>query len=236
VTKPRETSADSTRAQIIRAASRQFATNSYSSVNLDEILADAKVTRGALYFHFRSKHALAEAILDERARMTRSALVELINRRMSGLETIVDMVYLVGAQEFGTELGRAGLNLMDCLGRIEGVQSRRLNEWVTAMAAVVERAAEEGDINADLDAEDVARLIIAVYAGTRLTTDMADARYDLRRESSSSSQFLHHMAKNWNLVLPAIANPERLGYLNEFIRRRTAHALREWKQTEAPSS
>ena len=225
VTKPRDTSADSTRAQIIRAAARQFATNSYSSVNLDEILADAKVTRGALYFHFRSKHALAEAILDERARMTRSALVELINRRMSGLETIVDMVYLVGAQEFGTELGRAGLNLMDCLGRIEGVQSRRLNEWVTAMAAVVERAAEEGDINADLDAEDVARLIIAVYAGTRLTTDMADAR-----------QFLHHMAKNWNLVLPAIANPERLGYLNEFIRRRTAHALREWKQTEAPSS
>ena len=165
------------------------------------------------------------AILDERARMTRSALVELINRRMSGLETIVDMVYLVGTQEFGTELGRAGLNLMDCIGRIEGVQSRLLNEWVTAMAAVVERAAEEGDINADLDAEDVARLIIAVYAGTRLTTDMADAR-----------QFLHHMAKNWNLILPAIANPERLGYLNEFIRRRTAHALREWKQTEAPPS
>ncbi len=225
VTKPGETSADSTRAQIIRAACRQFATNAYSAVSLDDILADAEVTKGALYFHFRSKHALAEAIIDARVDAMRSALTDLLSRRMSGLENIIDMVYLVGAQEFNTELGRAGLNLMDGIGRIEGMQSARVGEWTAAMTAVVQRAVEEGDIRADLDAEDVARLIIAVYTGTRVLTDVTDA-----------PQFLHHMAKNWDLVLPAIVNPERLGYLTEFIRRRTAHALREWKRAEAPSS
>ena len=63
-----DTSADTTRAQIPRAACHEFAVKAYSSVSLDDILADAEVTKGAMYFHFRSKHALAEAIIDDRAR------------------------------------------------------------------------------------------------------------------------------------------------------------------------
>ncbi len=58
--------ADTTRVQILRAASHQFARKSYSLVSLDDILADAEVTKGAMYFHFRSKYALASAIIEYR--------------------------------------------------------------------------------------------------------------------------------------------------------------------------
>ena len=58
--------ADTTRVQILRAASRQFARKSYSLVSLDDILADAEVTKGAMYFHFPSKYALASAIIEYR--------------------------------------------------------------------------------------------------------------------------------------------------------------------------
>ena len=56
--------ADVTRLQILLAASREFARESYSQVSLDDILARAEVTKGAMYFHFRSKHELALAIID----------------------------------------------------------------------------------------------------------------------------------------------------------------------------
>ena len=59
--------ADTTRLQILRAASHQFAHKAYSLVSLDDILADAEVTKGAMYFHFRSKYALASAIIEHRA-------------------------------------------------------------------------------------------------------------------------------------------------------------------------
>ena len=225
VTEPSDTSVDSTRAQIIRAAAHQFAVNAYSSVSLDDIVADAGVTKGALYFHFRSKRALADAVVEERVQSSQAAVAELIKRRMSGLETMVDAVYLVAVQEFGTELGRASVNLLDSAGRIEGKQARRLNEWITGMTPVVQRAIAEGDVSPDLDAGDVARMIITLYAGTRVATELDD-----------TEQFLHHMAKNWALILPAIANPQRLDYLSEFIRRRTAHALRDWKQAESGKS
>jgi TetR/AcrR family transcriptional regulator, transcriptional repressor for nem operon len=214
VTELSQKSADSTRAQILRAACRRFATNPYSSVSLDDILAEAEVTKGAMYFHFRNKHALAQAIIDERTEMTRSSIVELLGRKLSGLETIIDIIYLVAAQDYTTDVGRAGLNLMDSVGRIEGVQAQRLSEWVKAMAKVVQRAAEQGDIADGLDPEDVARLLISLYTGTRLTS-----------EFNNSEQFLHNMEKNWLLVLPAFTNADRLGYFTQFVRRRTAHAL-----------
>ncbi len=222
VTDPSDTPADSTRAQIIRAAAHQFAVNAYSSVSLDDIVAAAGVTKGALYFHFPSKRALAEALIDERAKSSEAAVIDLINRRMSGLETLIDTIYLVAAQEFGTELGRASVNLLDSSGRIEGKAARRLNQWVAGMTPVVQRAIDEGDLLPNLDAADVARLIITLYAGTRSTTDLTD-----------TEQFLPHMAKSWNLILPAIVNPERLAYLTEFIRRRTAHVQRDWSRIES---
>jgi len=221
VTELSQKSVDSTRALILRAACRQFAAKAYSSVSLDDILAEAEVTKGAIYFHFRSKHALAEAIIDERTEITRSSIAELLSRKLSGLETIIDIIYLVAAQDYGTDVGRAGLNLMDSMGRIEGVQSRRLDEWVKAMAKVVARAAEEGDIAEGLDPEDVARLLISLYTGTRLTTRLND-----------SEQFLTTMEKTWALILPTFANPDRLGYFMQFIKRRTSHALSNWNRLE----
>jgi TetR/AcrR family transcriptional regulator, transcriptional repressor for nem operon len=56
---------DTTRDQILRAAAHQFAQRPYYAVGLDDILAEAQLTKGAMYFHFRSKHALALAIVDE---------------------------------------------------------------------------------------------------------------------------------------------------------------------------
>lgn len=210
-------SIDKTRTQILRAACREFAAKAYSSVSLDDILASAEVTKGAMYFHFRSKHALAEAVIAERTAMTRASIIEIMSRRLSGLETSIDIVYLLAAQDYTTEVGRAGLNLMDSVGRIEGVQAERLGESVKTMSQAVVRAVGEGDIVAGSAPEDVARLIIAVYTGTRLTTELNNAE-----------QFLRNMEKNWSFILPGFTAPDRIKYFNQFIRRRTVQAIKNW--------
>ena len=101
--------ADTTRHQILRAASHQFAHKPYSSVSLDDILAEAEVTKGAMYFHFRSKHALAVAIVEHRADMAHVAVDELLARSSPRLETLIDISYFVAAEDIGDESARAGL-------------------------------------------------------------------------------------------------------------------------------
>ncbi|MCZ6508759.1 MAG: TetR/AcrR family transcriptional regulator, partial [Acidobacteria bacterium] len=59
-----------TRDAILQAATREIHTNGFRSAGLDSILAEAGVTKGALYHHFGSKHELGLAVLEESVRRT----------------------------------------------------------------------------------------------------------------------------------------------------------------------
>ena len=208
--------ADTTRLQILRAASRQFAHKSYSLVSLDDILADAEVTKGAMYFHFRSKHALASAIVEYRFAAAQSAVDELIALRLSGLETLIDISYLVAIDDIGDELARAGLNLLESIGRTDGLQASLLGGWVAAYAAIAKRAVAEGDIVGHLAPEGIARLLVSMYLGLRQTSDLAE-----------SERFLSDLEQLWALILPGIAKPDRIDYLTQFVKRRTTVAIKK---------
>lgn len=208
--------ADTTRLQILRAASRQFAHKSYSLVSLDDILADAEVTKGAMYFHFRSKHALASAIIENRFAVAKSAVDELLALRLSGLETLIDISYLVAVDDIGDEAARAGLNLLESIGRADGLQASLLGDWVAAFAAIAKRAIADGDIVGHLDPEGISRLLVSMYLGLRQTSDLAE-----------SERFLGDLEQLWTLILPGIATADRVDYLTQFVRRRTRVAIKK---------
>jgi AcrR family transcriptional regulator len=54
-----------TRTALIRVARRLFAEHGYAATTTEEVVRRARVTRGALYYHFRDKRALFLAVLDE---------------------------------------------------------------------------------------------------------------------------------------------------------------------------
>lgn len=205
---------DTTRLQILRAAARQFAYRSYNRVSLYDILADAEVTKGALYFHFRSKHELATAIVEQRAEEARAAIEAVIARKLTGLETLIDISLLIAADDIGDELTRAGFNLIESIGRVDGMQSDVLRDWIEAYAEIVRKAVDEGDIPEHLDAEDVARLLVAMYMGLRQTSSLA-----------KPEQFLRDLQNAWSLVLPGFTATDRRDYLEEFVKRRVAVAI-----------
>ena len=208
--------ADTTRLQILRAASHQFARKSYSSVSLDDILADAEVTKGAMYFHFRSKYALASAIIEYRAAVARASVDQLLAQKLSGLETMIDISYLLAVEDIGDETARAGLNLLESIGRTDGLQATVLGPWVTAFAAIAGKAVKDGDIISDRDPQGIARLLVSMYLGLRQTSNLAEPE-----------RFLRDLENMWALVLPGFVKPDRIDYLNQFITRRTAVALKK---------
>jgi AcrR family transcriptional regulator len=54
-----------TAAALVASARRLFGTQGFASTSLDEIVADAKVTKGALYHHFQGKEDLFAAVYEE---------------------------------------------------------------------------------------------------------------------------------------------------------------------------
>jgi AcrR family transcriptional regulator len=214
VTDPTEKRADLTRHQILTAAARQFAHRPYSQVSLDDILGDARVTKGAMYFHFRSKSALALAIIDEQADMGRLAANEVLARRLSGLESVVDLLYLFAVREVSDPVARATFNLVEGIGRAGGVQAKLLGQWIDSFALILRRAIDDGDVMDDVDPATAGRLLVSLYMGLRQTSDLADPH-----------KFFADLEAMWMLILPGLAADDRIGYLTQFIKRRTALAL-----------
>jgi TetR/AcrR family transcriptional regulator, transcriptional repressor for nem operon len=206
--------ADTTRRQILRAASHQFARRAYHDVGLDDILADAELTKGAMYFHFRSKHALAVAIIEQQTAAGTVAVEELLTRGLSGLETLIDLSYLMAVGDIKRDGVRAGLNLLESVGRSEGLQKRVLDDWAKALAGVVGQAIAEGDIDEKCDPHDVGRLMVSLHMGLRQTSSLEEPE-----------RFLHDLEKCWVLLLNGILRADRAEYFRQFLRRRAALAI-----------
>jgi AcrR family transcriptional regulator len=209
-----DTKADTTRQQILRAAARRFSQQPYHQVGLDDVLAEAELTKGAMYFHFRSKHALALAVIEDQTARSNEAVADLLSRKLSGLETLIDFSYQLVVRDISDDIARAGLNLLESIGRIEGLQEKLLGAWIETLAVIVGRAIEEGDIFDRCDPRDVGRLLVSMYMGLRQTSNLDDPE-----------QFLLDLERTWALVLPGIVRPERTEYFRQFIRRRAAIAI-----------
>ena len=65
----------------------------------------------------------------------------------------------------------------------------------------------------DRDPDDVGRLLVAVLMGLRQTTHIDDPQ-----------RYFADLENTWALTLPGFANPERIAYLNQFIKRQTVLA------------
>ena len=198
----------------MRAASHHFARRAYYDVGLDDILAEAELTKGAMYFHFPSKHALAVAIIEGQTVGGTVALKDLLSRNLPGLETLIDFSYFIAARDIQTDGARAGLHLLGSAGRSEGLQERLLEYWIEALAVIVERAIADGDVDERCSPQDVGRLIVSLHMGLRQASNLDEPE-----------RFLVDLEKSWALVLRGILQPDRIDYFSQFVRRRTALAI-----------
>jgi AcrR family transcriptional regulator len=86
----REEYAETTRAAIVQAAVRQFAAQGFARTTMDAVAQAARVTKGAVYHHFRDKAELFEAafvVMEER----------LLARVSAGVAGIADPLELIAA-------------------------------------------------------------------------------------------------------------------------------------------
>jgi AcrR family transcriptional regulator len=164
-----------TRTALIAAARRLFAVQGYDGTGTEQIVADARVTRGALYHHFRDKADLfravmaeaagsvAQRLIDEQlASESPSPLAEIRNGVAAFLDVCMDgdfqrIVLVDGPRVLGADAWEA---LVEQYGR--GI----LEEWL-------ERCVGTGDLDR-LPLHALARLLIAMLTEASLAIARAD--------------------------------------------------------------
>jgi AcrR family transcriptional regulator len=208
--------ADTTRSRLIAAASRQFAHRAYGMVSLDDILAEAELTKGAMYFHFSSKQALALAIIDDLREMSLATVVDLLARKMSGLETLIDLVFRLAVQDTQDDVARAGVRLLETLENATPVPPALWQSRMEFVTTLIQRAVTEGDAIDQHDPEDIARMVVGLWEGIRRTSNLDEPE-----------DYLDNLQKIWIMALPSFTNPDRIDYFAQFIQRRHALAVKK---------
>jgi len=158
-----------TRRKLLDAGFREVYERGYQSADLDAVLQRAGVTKGALYYHFENKEALGHAIIDEViGEMTRQKwLIPL--QQGNPIDTLIHIVQSTGTEVAEMRGGCPFNNLAQEMSPLnEGFRKRLakiLSEWHAVMAVAFRRGQAEKMVRKDLDADDEATFVIAMYEG-----------------------------------------------------------------------
>lgn len=208
----RQARSEETRRRIIAAAVELFNERGYAATGLADIVERVGMTKGALYYHFNSKEALAAAIAVEgSARLT--GTFEVISQAAPpALEGIIHGTFLVVDQLRTDEFARVGVRLMRMFAGFGEGASRGYHGWLTAMSEDVARAQREGDVRDGVDARAVADTFVGAIVGGSLLADATSGGADLR----------DRVARMFALIIPAIVTDESREYFAEFLARESA--------------
>lgn len=181
---------------ILTAAAEHFARNGYYATSLDSVLADSGGTKGALYFHFPSKEALARAVIAEMLRGW-GGLREQVNARgLDPLSALLALVDEMTTQLIDNPIARGGMRLLNDLPMRPQDTPGPYGVGEGDVRALLIQSAQAGLLREGLEPAPLARQIVAIVAGHWQICDAVNGRHQLRQRLDEA----------WDFLLPAIAS------------------------------
>jgi TetR/AcrR family transcriptional repressor of uid operon len=188
--------AHATRELIIQAASVVFSQQTYAQATLAEVLREAGVTQGALYFHFDSKQALGQEVIDRQHRLFVEAGESLLREPIRGLPAMIILSRELAGHITSSPLVRAGLRLSTESAEVFARTARQpYEDWIETCELLVRRAVSEGDIPTSRDPARIATFVIATFSGVQALSQARTQWVDL----------LDRLEEMWSFLLDGIA-------------------------------
>ncbi|MDU0300192.1 ScbR family autoregulator-binding transcription factor [Streptomyces sp. PAL114] len=181
----RQVRAEKTRATIITAAADLFDRQGYESTSLSDIVEHARVTKGALYFHFAAKEDLAHAVLELQSATCRRLARDTASRGRTSLGALMRLTFCVARMSAEDPVLRAGLRLATDGTRPRPPLSHPFTEWLDIVTARLEGAVEESDVHPDVDIDAVAHSLVCFFVGTRV---VGRTREDVSRQPRRTAE------------------------------------------------
>ncbi|MBO1740242.1 TetR/AcrR family transcriptional regulator [Leifsonia sp. TF02-11] len=158
---PRQERAERSRAAILEAAADEFDQHGYAGARLERIVERTGLTKGAVYFHFRSKLDLAKALLEEKYGNWPRIVAEIDGSDLRGLEAAVELTRRVGAVFASDVRVRAAMTLSQTI-LPPGPDADPYDHWV----GVIERyLAQEDALPGDLPPRELAIVAVQGFFG-----------------------------------------------------------------------
>ena len=183
---------EETHAHILEAALRRFANYGYSAASVDDICADAGVSKGAFYHHFPSKQAIFLALLNSWLDSLDAGFEAV--RKETVPETLLAFTEMLPGI-FATADGRLPMFIEFWLQA-----SRDETIWQATIAPyeryqqyfemLIEQGKTEGSFRLDVDVESAAKAIVGMAVGLLLQGLLTSKDTDWAKTTRDSMEIL----------------------------------------------
>ena len=162
-----------TRNELLEAAYKEVYHHGFQAASLERILSNTSHTKGALYHYFPNKHAMGIAVVDEviRGRIYRG-IIEPVEKTDDPITVLMEVIdrQIGRASEESMRLGCPLNNLSQEMSPLDdefrGHLQNVFESWRMALAAALKRGQAKRNIRADVNCEQAAVFIIAIYEGS----------------------------------------------------------------------
>ena len=166
---------ESRRQQILDAALRCFSRDGFHGTTTADIVRESGVSQGTLYLYFATKEDIVVALADDRhqGEAFLSALAHSEPDPVQGLMLMIELYGKSLTDERRLDQRRVGIQ-----GWAEALRNPRIHASVVeglspvreALARLIDKGRQSGQIRPDVDPDAVARVLIAVFQGLILQT------------------------------------------------------------------
>jgi AcrR family transcriptional regulator len=166
---------DARRQQILDAAVRCFSRDGFHATTTADIVRESGVSQGTLYLYFANKDDMVVALADDR-HQGEAFLNALAQREQDPVRGLLVLIELHGKGLI--DPGRVAMRRVGVQGWGEALRNPRIHDSIAegvtivreAIVHLIERGRRTGQIRPGVNAEAVARTLIAVFHGFVLQT------------------------------------------------------------------
>lgn len=168
-----------TRGRVLVAAAEVFARTGFLAASMNDIVEAAGVTKGAVYFHFPSKEALAVAVVEEQFAQWPAIVAAVIDQAPDALTGVVALTYEVGSRFRDDILTTAGVRLSFERELVHADMPTPFVGWTAILQDLFTRARREGLLRPGLLPGPTARALVGAFFGIQHISEILTNRDDL---------------------------------------------------------
>ncbi|WP_371652634.1 MULTISPECIES: ScbR family autoregulator-binding transcription factor [unclassified Streptomyces] len=167
-----------TRRAILEAAAIVFEKQGFQAATITDILKMAGVTKGALYFHFQSKEALAHGVLNEQGSGPS------LPPQPVKLQELIDSGSVLAHRLRTDHLVRASIRLTLDQQATGLDRSGPFRHWSEVNVEVLTLAQQRGELMPNVVISDTAELYVGAFAGLQMMSQTLSDYQDLSHRHS----------------------------------------------------
>ena len=175
----RQEAAKLTRERIVRAAERLHEERGLANVSVDEIVAEAGVSKGSFYVYFKRKEDVAQAVAFRRFDELKREAEQRTGTAMERLSYFLreSARYI---EERGLEICKEWMKSAVSPAGGDGPGMEKFRYDRSYIARTLEDARAGGELRADAPTEEIADAILAEYYGCVALWSMSDGAFPMR--------------------------------------------------------